>query len=85
MKNEEFEPEKATGWLVATYIFAALGGFLGVVLGFFVYFVKVHVYDEDLDDYVKEYRFVDTHRMWGLIGGILAIISVVYWKYLYSQ
>ena len=33
MKNEEFEPEKATGWLVATYIFAALGGFLGVVKG----------------------------------------------------
>ena len=85
MNNEEFEPEKATGWLVATYIFAVLGGYLGIFLGFFVNFAKVHIYDEEYDDCYKEYRFVDTHRMWGLIGGILAIISVVYWKYLYSQ
>ena len=37
MNNKEFEPEKATGWLIATYIFAALGGYLGIFLGFFVY------------------------------------------------
>lgn len=85
MKNKEFEPEKATGWLIATYIFAALGGYLGIFLGFFVYFAKVHIYDEEYDDYYKEYRFIETHRMWGLIGGILAIISVIFWKYLYSQ
>ena len=84
-ENEEFEPEKATGWLVATYIFAALGGYLGVILGLFVYFAKVHVYDEDLDDYVKEYRFEDKHRMWGLIGAILAVITVAYWKFFYPQ
>lgn len=67
-ENKQEGTKSATGWLIATYIFAALGGLLGVCFGLMVY-------------RNKEYK--QSHRTLGLIGMILAIISVFVWKLSY--
>lgn len=69
-----YEPTKATGWLIATYIVALLGGWLAIVFGFRVYFAKVEV-DGD-----KVPKYIQSHRTLGLIGGILGVVSLAIWK-----
>ena len=63
--QKESGSKSATGWLIATYIFALLGGFLGIIIGIIVY--------RD-----KEYK--SSHRTLGLVGAILAIFSMIFWK-----
>ena len=65
---ENNEKESATGLLIATYIFAILGGMLGVIFGIMVF---------------KDKKYKDSHRTLGIIGTILAIISMFIWKTMY--
>lgn len=69
-----YEPEEATGWLIAAYIFAVLGGLLGIVFGIMIYSQKVIVNGE------KEYRYIESHRQLGLGAAILAVISIIVWQ-----
>lgn len=70
--------EDATGWLVAAYFFAALGGLLGIICG-------MHVAVGKAQDYIskqKIYKYRKTHRQlgWGAVG--VAIISAFVWIFL---
>lgn len=76
MEYEEYEPVKATGWLIATFIFVLTGGLFAVIFGFSVYNSKVK-----LSDGSKEHKYIDSHRQLGLLGGILGIISFVVWQF----
>ena len=64
-KRDEEKLKSATGWLIAIYIFASLGGWLGLVLGIYVY---------------RNKKYKSSHRTLGLIGAILAILSIFLWK-----
>lgn len=64
MMNQE-GTQKATGMLIATFIFAALGGWLGIVFGILVW---------------KNKKYIPAHRQLGLVGAILAIVSLVVWR-----
>jgi serine/threonine protein kinase len=66
--------ENAAGWLVAIYIFVALGGWLGVIFGIFVYRQKINLPDER-----KAYKYKESHRTAALIGAILSGISMIFW------
>lgn len=74
-KGVDYE-KNATGWLIAVYIFAALGGFLGIIFGIMVYNDKVV-----LGDGTKVHKYKQSHRMLGLVGVVLSIISVFVWKF----
>jgi serine/threonine-protein kinase len=69
------EGQSATGWLVAIYIFAALGGLLGLAFGITVYKAKVN-----LPDGQKVHKYKQSHRTAALIGAILSGVSMIIWK-----
>ncbi len=71
-----FEPEDATGWLIAAYIFAILGGLLGIAFGIYVYKSKI-----ELTDGEKVYKYKDSHRQFGLAAAVLAVVSMIIWKF----
>lgn len=64
--NENAGTKSATGWLIATFIFAILGGLLGLAFGIVVY---------------RNREYKDTHRKLGLLGAILSAISFAVWKF----
>ncbi len=68
------EEESATEWLIAIYIFALLGGLLGVIFGMNLYREKV-----DLADGSKVYKYKESHRNIALAGVILSAISLIVW------
>jgi len=68
------EGESATGWLIAIYIFAILGGWLGIIFGMTVYNSKI-----DLPNGNKAYKYKQSHRTAALIGAILSGIFAVTW------
>lgn len=68
------EGEDAIGWLVAIYIFAALGGLLGLIFGMSVYRQKIN-----LPNGQKVYKYKESHRTAALIGAILSGVSAVFW------
>lgn len=69
------EGESAKGWLIAIYIFAVLGGLLGVILGISIYRDKIQLSDGN-----KVYKYKQSHRNKALVGAILSIISVIIWR-----
>ena len=69
-----YEPEDATGWLIAAYVFAILGGLFGIAFGIMVYNQKIIVNGE------KEYKYKESHRQLGLGAAILAVISIIIWN-----
>ena len=71
-----YEPEDATGWLVAAYIFAILGGLLGIAFGVMIYNQKVNLTNGE-----KVHKYKDSHRQLGLVAAILAGISMFIWKF----
>lgn len=71
-----YEPEDATGWLVAAYIFAILGGLLGIAFGVMIYNQKVIIANGE-----KVHKYKDSHRQLGLVAAILAGISMFIWKF----
>lgn len=72
----EYEPEEATGWLVAAYIFAVLGGLLGIAFGIMIYNQKTILING-----TKVYKYKDSHRQLGLLAAILSGISMFIWKF----
>jgi len=70
----EYEPKSAVGQLIAVYIFALLGGWLGIVMGASVYLAKVSYVDGR-----KVYKYKQSHRN-AAIGGVgLSIVSMIIW------
>ena len=69
------EGKNATGWLIAIYFFAILGGLLGLFFGLIVYRQKV-----DMPNGEKVYKYKDSHRKAALGGAILSCISMIIWK-----
>lgn len=76
--------EDATGWLIAAYIFALLGGLLGVILGAVVATAKIEVMEKEEDSYKyrKIYKYKKSHRQmgWGAAG--LAVVSMIIWMFI---
>lgn len=67
--------KSATGWLIAAYIFAVLGGLFGVIIGAMIASQK----QKQLDG-TKKYVYKKADRRYGLIAAIVAIISMIIWK-----
>lgn len=65
-ENEKTGDVSATGWLIAIYIFAILGGLLGIAFGIMVY---------------RNKKYKESHRTLGLVGAILATISLLIWRF----
>lgn len=70
--DDGYEPQSATGWLVASFVFAVLGGWLGIVLGIIVFSKKV---EDDNGD--KVYKYKNSHRKLGLVAVVIAVISML--------
>lgn len=68
--------EDATGWLIAAYVFALLGGLLGVAFG-----VMVASSKKKLTDGTKVYQYKKSHRQLGIIATVIAIISIFIWRF----
>jgi len=69
------EGADATGWLVATYIFAFLGGLLGLIFGITVYNSKIKSPDGK-----TVHKYKESHRIAALIGAIISVISMIIWR-----
>lgn len=65
----------ARGWLIAIYVFAILGGLLGVCFAVSVANSKIQ-----LENGEKVYKYRHSDRVIARIGGILAVISAFIWK-----
>ena len=75
-----YEEKSATGWLIAAYIFAALGGYLGMIIGIMVFMAKEKVKDPNGGE-TKVLKYKKNHRTLGLIAAILSVISIFVWKF----
>lgn len=71
-----YYPEDATGWLIAAYIFAFLGGLLGIAFGIMIYTQKINLTNGE-----KVHKYKDSHRQLGLVAAIIAGISMFVWKF----
>jgi serine/threonine-protein kinase len=71
-----YEPQSAAGWLVAIYIFAVLGGLLGLAFGILIYNSKVTFADGK-----KAPKYKQSHRSAALMGAILSAVSMIIWKF----
>lgn len=79
--NEYYYQEKsATGWLIATYICAILGGLFGLVIGLYVYRATEIIIDPNTNQYRKVKKYKESHRTLGLVGAILAAVSIICWR-----
>ncbi len=76
-----YKEKSAIGWLIAAYIFAALGGFLGFIIGFMVFKAKEKVKDPATGAETKVSKYKKNHRTLGLIAAILSVISIFVWKF----
>ncbi len=70
-----YPPKSATGWLVAIYIFAVLGGLFGLAFGIFIYNSKV-----EFANGRKIHKYKASHRTAALIGAVLSCVSLFIWK-----
>lgn len=75
LQEQKYVPVSATGWLIAAYIFAILGGLLGIAFGISIWNQKVESNGR------KVYKYKKTHRQLGILAAIIAIISVFVWKF----
>lgn len=73
-QNSFYIEEKATGLLVAAWIFAALGGLLGVIFGLIVACKKV-----TLSNGERVYKYVSNHRTQGVIAAIISFVLFFFW------
>lgn len=84
MNDFYYEEKSATGWLIATYIFAILGGLFGLIIGLHVYRATETIIDPNTNQYSKVKKYKESHRTLGLVGAILAIVSIFCWKYVFA-
>lgn len=76
-KNEgstKYVPEEAPITLVLAYIFAFLGGWLGIVLGLYVSRTKTKLANGE-----KVYKYKDSHRQLGLVAAIVSVLAAIVW------
>lgn len=73
--NFKYREKDATGLLIASYIFAILGGLLGIILGCVVATGKVEMFNGD-----KVYKYKPAHRKLGWGAVVLSIISMIVWN-----
>jgi hypothetical protein len=74
-KGIDYEKNAGSGWLIAGYIFALLGGLIGIWIGSRLLFGKVKLTDGTI---VKTYD--ESSRTQGTIILVLAIISIIVWN-----
>jgi len=67
--------KKGGGWLVAGYIFALLGGLIGIIIGVIMMSSKVKLPDGTT---VKKYD--DSTRKQGTIILVIAIVAMIGWN-----
>lgn len=67
-----YKEKDATGWLIVSYIFALLGGLLGIVFGLMVYMGKVEMVTGE-----KFYKYKQQHRYMGLGAAIIGVIAII--------
>ncbi|MDO5526023.1 MAG: protein kinase [Prevotella sp.] len=76
MKQEQpafvYKEKDATGWLIVSYIFALLGGLLGIAFGLMVYMGKVEMVTGE-----KFYKYKQQHRYMGLGAAIIGVIAII--------
>lgn len=76
MKKEQpafvYKEKDATGWLIVSYIFALLGGLLGIAFGLMVYMGKVEMVTGE-----KFYKYKQQHRYMGLGAAIIGVIAII--------
>lgn len=65
----------ATGLLIASYIFAILGGLLGIIFGCAVAMGKVEMFNGD-----KVYKYKLQHRKLGWGAVALSVVSIIVWN-----
>ena len=70
-----YEPADATGWLIAVYVFAILGGGIGLGLGLYVANRQVR-----LPDGRKAYKYQGSQRVGGLIGAGISLVMMILWQ-----
>lgn len=79
MKKEQptfvYKEKDATGWLIVSYIFALLGGLLGIAFGLMVYMGKVEMVTGE-----KFYKYKQQHRYMGLCAAILGAVAFIVYK-----
>lgn len=74
-ESSDIVEKSATPWLIAAYVFAGLGGLLGIVFGMMVATKK-----ENQADGTKKYVYKKSHRTLGIIAVVIAAISFIVWK-----
>lgn len=78
--NEDSDSkESATVFLILAGVFSLLGGFLGSIIGFTVFYSRYAVIDPETRMVVKLKTYKESHRKAGLVIGIFGIISWIIW------
>lgn len=74
-QNNAMVQKPGTGWLIAGYIFALLGGLLGVIIGAHLAFSKIISADGQ-----KIPRYVTSTKNQGIVIFLIAIVSMIVWN-----
>ena len=85
MNDFYYEEKSATGWLIAAYICAILGGLFGLIIGLHVYRATETRLDPNTNQIYKVKKYKESHRTLGLVAAILAIVSIFFWKYIFAH
>lgn len=73
--DEDGIGKSATGWLIAAYICAILGGFFGIIIGLMVALSKQQQLDGS-----KIYTYKKSDRRLGVIASIISVVSMIAWR-----
>ncbi len=74
--DEEYEEQSATLLVILAFVFAILGGFLGLILG-----IQVFASTEKLLNGKKVKKYKSEHRTLGLVAAIISVIMIFVWKF----
>ncbi len=74
-QGQDYEKKAGVGLLIAGYIFAALGGLIGIGIGAYIAFGKV-----TLPDGTKAKKFDQSSTTQGIIIFVIAIVSLIFWN-----
>lgn len=69
-----YEGEDAMPWLVAAFIFAFLGGYMGLVFALIIWFKKTR-----LENGIQVYQYKESQRKLAFVAIIIAIVAMFVW------
>lgn len=69
-----YEGEDAMPWLVAAFIFAFLGGYIGLIFGLIIWFKKTR-----LENGNQVYQYKESQRKLAFVAIIIAIVAMFVW------